>query len=170
MFKFKKISAAGLLAIPLIPLFVLFSLEMSRIINRREIRAQMEVAVLRKIVLPEKDINWVEEGRELAIDGEMFDVQEINRLPDGMVELTGIFDERETQLNKELEMHLKMKGVHKAILSTIASIQAVVADPLQPETPLLSEITTSLSTADHFSLCPFKGEVITPPPQLLRMF
>ncbi|MDD2792637.1 MAG: hypothetical protein PHD73_05625 [Sediminibacterium sp.] len=170
MHKFKKISAAGLLAIPLIPLFVLFSLEMARIINRREIRAQMEVAVLQKIVLPEKDINWVEEGRELSIDGNMFDVQQINRLPDGMIELTGVFDERETQLNKELDMHLKMKGVHKAILSTIASIQAVVADPVESEAPVLSEITNSFSTADHFSLCPFKGEVITPPPQLLRMF
>lgn len=170
MYKLKKISAAGLLAIPLIPLFVLFSLELGRIINRREIRAQMEVAVLRTIVLPEKDINWVEEGRELAIDGNMFDVQQFNRLPNGMIELTGVFDERETQLNKELEKHQKMKGVHKAILSTIASIQAVVADPVQSETPVLSEITTCFSTADHFSLCPFKGEVITPPPQLLRMF
>lgn len=170
MHKFKKISAAGLLAIPLIPLFVLFTLEMGRIMNRRAIRAQMEVAVLRKIVLPEKDINWVEEGRELAIDGNMFDVQQITRLPNGMVELTGIFDERETQLNKELEKHQKMKGVHKALLSTIASIQAVMADPVHPETPVLSDITTSFSTADHFSLCPFKGEVITPPPQFLRMF
>jgi len=170
LFKFKKISAAGLLAIPLIPLFVLFSLEMARVINRKEIRAQMEVAVLRKIVLPKKDINWVEEGRELAINGEMFDVQEMNDLPNDMVELTGIFDERETQLNKEMEMHHKMKGVHKALLSTIASIQAVVADPVQPEEPVLADIITCFSTADHFSLCPFKGEVITPPPQLLGIF
>lgn len=168
MYKFKKISAAGLLAIPLIPLLVLFCLEVGRTINRRQIRAQMETASLRKVLLAEKDINWVEEGRELAIEGEMFDVQSITRLPDGMVELTGVFDERETQLNKELEMHLKMKGVHKAILSTIAAIQAVVADPFKPEIPVSSEIASHFNTAYGFAVTSFKEEVITPPPQVLR--
>lgn len=141
---------------------------MGRTFNRRQVRAQMETASLRKVLLAEKDINWVEEGRELAIAGEMFDVQSITRLPDGMVELTGVFDERETQLNKELEMHLKMKGVHKAILSMIAAIQAVVADPVQPEEPVLSEIAACFHTAGQFSLSFFKGDVITPPPQTVR--
>lgn len=52
--------------------------------------------------IPESSLVWYEKDRELLVDGRMFDVGRLER-KNGLVTVTGEFDDLETELNRALE-------------------------------------------------------------------
>ena len=57
---------------------------------------------LQTLTLPVTSLVWYEEDRELLIEGRMFDVKSID-VKDGMAQVTGFFDDLETELNRALQ-------------------------------------------------------------------
>jgi hypothetical protein len=64
---------------------------------------RLEKENIQSLRLPADKINWYKKGRELIIDGKMFDVKSIEKQGDEYV-ITGLFDEMETTLNDQLAM------------------------------------------------------------------
>lgn len=54
------------------------------------------------IHVAEKELQWYKKNHEILVDGKMFDVKSIE-LKDGVYEITGLFDDMETELNAMLE-------------------------------------------------------------------
>jgi hypothetical protein len=85
------------------------------------------------IRIPEKDFKWYEENREILIDGKMFDVKSI-QLIEGIYEVTGLFDEMETELNAMLEdLHKDAKNTQDKTFNIFQVCLGLIS-----ETPFIS--------------------------------
>jgi len=68
---------------------------------RKRMEERMEKEIFQTISVRTGDINWAEEGKEAWIGGRMFDIKSFRREADRYI-LTGLFDEEETALVKDL--------------------------------------------------------------------
>lgn len=98
----KTISLTILLFAAFLPLFLSAIFLGGRIAIRIAMLHNLEKDQVTTIRIPEKEFQWFEENREILVDGKMFDVKSI-QLTDGMYEVTGLFDDMETELNAMLE-------------------------------------------------------------------
>jgi hypothetical protein len=98
----KTISLTILLFAAVLPLFLSAIFLGGRIAIRITMLRNLDEDQVTTIRIPEKDFKWYEENREILVDGKMFDVKSI-QLTDGVYEVTGLFDNMETELNTMLE-------------------------------------------------------------------
>jgi hypothetical protein len=98
----KTISLTILIFAAVLPLFLSAIFLGGRIAIRITMLRNLDEEHITTIHIPEKDFKWFEENREILVDGRMFDVKSI-QLNDGMYEVTGLYDEMETELNAMLE-------------------------------------------------------------------
>ena len=63
----------------------------------------MEESILHTVVLQSDKIQWIRAGEEIELNDRMFDIKDINYHSDGTVTITGLFDEEETALIKQLK-------------------------------------------------------------------
>ncbi|HYH16283.1 MAG TPA: hypothetical protein VD794_13735 [Flavisolibacter sp.] len=66
--------------------------------------ASLDRDVLHIITLPASKVQWYEEGREILVDGKMFDIKTYS-IQDGVFTAQGVFDEEETEVVKLLNGH-----------------------------------------------------------------
>lgn len=64
---------------------------------RHEMKEKLERSALCTIVLPAEQVCWVEKGKELNINGRLFDVK-TQFAENGLVFFTGLYDEKEKDL------------------------------------------------------------------------
>jgi hypothetical protein len=93
----RKITALGFLLLMTLPLLfsagILFKQKMMQL-NRR---ARFEKESLEVIVLPSENIHWVKKGKEILVDGKLFDVKSFTS-NNGKIAFTGFFDDEEEEL------------------------------------------------------------------------
>ncbi len=144
---------------------MLLAFQLGKSVNRSQIKESMEYSRLEKKLLSQNQIHWVKEGRELIIDGKMFDVHSIKQLPGGTMEIYGLSDEKENQLNKEVERLLhKNKGL-QSVLVKILSLQ-VTTISIDTYTAIFIPVSTPDFITGYCSkLWSTTGDVITPPPR-----
>lgn len=65
---------------------------------RWEMEERLESDRLQTVIIPAKDFQWYEEGREIVVNGTMFDVKSVEK-SNGNYIVTGLFDEEETELH-----------------------------------------------------------------------
>lgn len=64
-------------------------------------KEQLEQQSLQTIRIPEKNVSWIQKGKELIVDGKLFDVKSYKN--NGVyVEVTGLYDEMELSLQHRL--------------------------------------------------------------------
>jgi hypothetical protein len=73
------------------------------------------------ISLPEKSVIWHKKGKELVIDGKLFDV-DVYSVNNGELKATGIFDEKETDI-VHLLSRLTKAGTSNALLKLMLALQ-----------------------------------------------
>jgi hypothetical protein len=66
-----------------------------------EMRERLEQQHLQTITIPVDDIHWIDEGEELLVQGELFDVKTMT-VSNGIAELRGLFDKAEDILFDQL--------------------------------------------------------------------
>ena len=147
------------------PVLMLLAFQLGKSVNRSQIKESMEHSRLEKKLLSRNQIHWVKEGRELIIDGKMFDVHSIKQLPGGTYEIYGLSDEKENQLNKEVERLLhKNKGLQSVLVKIlslhVATISIDTYTAISIPVPAPDFITGYCS-----KLWSMAGDVITPPPR-----
>lgn len=153
----------------MVPMVLLFALELGKTINRHVIKEKLEHAHLQKLVLPKNKVQWVKVGKEIFVAGEMFDVHHLQELPNGKIEFYGLSDKKEDQLNKEVDLLLnKKKGLETSIIKTALWVMAETV-PEQfsfPNIPLTLPVQHSSYYCLYFSVIP---EILAPPPKLLSL-
>jgi len=128
-------------------------------------KEQLEKKMLHIIVLADDDVHWVKKEKEIWVDGKMFDIKTVYR-HNGSTTFTGLFDEEETGLVKQLQANWKKKSSqdNKILAHLFNCLQNVFfSSPGDKYIALLS--------GKHFPgiavpalACQYR-DILTPPPQ-----
>ncbi len=101
LYKNKLLSVITLLSLVMIPAFIAVFFLAQQVIIRHEMKEQLEQQSLQTIKIVEKNITWIEKGKELIVDGKLFDVKSFKHTGE-YIEATGLFDEMELSLQHKL--------------------------------------------------------------------
>ncbi len=101
MHRYRRHIASACLVLLGLPLLLLLGMQLWQYGVRQEMKEKLDTAGLLTLRLAEQDLVWEEEGRELRIGGQLFDVQDI-RLHEGGYEVTGLYDHQETAIENWL--------------------------------------------------------------------
>ena len=99
--KYKSLSAISLLVLVLTPVFIAVYFLAQQTIIRNEMKEKLEEEALLTFKIVEKSVSWIEKGKELLVDGKLFDVKSFKNTG-GYLEVTGLFDEMELSLQHRL--------------------------------------------------------------------
>ncbi|MGQ0740471.1 MAG: hypothetical protein ACT4OJ_15585 [Bacteroidota bacterium] len=162
----KKIAASFMLAIVLAPLGYAFVFHARQQSIRHRMKEQLEEKMIHTIVLAEKDVKWFKPGKEIVVEGKMFDVKSVIHRNDGTVTFTGLFDEEETLLVKQMQQRQQEENTKggKQIVQLLQQAQAL------PEESTADECAWRIISASLFafyspSLPKAYTTILTPPPQ-----
>jgi hypothetical protein len=108
----------------MIPSVLLMFVQVKRTIIRYETATLLEQTQLQQITLKESDLNWEEPGRELWVNGKLFDIKLKLTSSNGYVSFKGLFDEKETELNQQVDAMLNSKHSTLLLLAKIISLQS----------------------------------------------
>lgn len=98
---FKKITASGLLLLLAIPLFFSVLLLVKQQVAQHQRNEKFSKEILQTITVSPADIYWVKPGKEILIDGKLFDVKSFET-KGSSISLTGFFDHKEDKLVKQI--------------------------------------------------------------------
>lgn len=102
----KTIAGIPVIFLILLPCMYCLYFQGKQQVIRYEMRQKLESEQVQTVIVPVKDFKWYEEGREIIVDGMMFDVKSMIRQGDNYL-ITGLFDERET------ELHIALGRLHE---------------------------------------------------------
>lgn len=129
-------------------------------------KQRMEDRMLQTIILADGEITWMKKGKEISIQGKMFDIKSMIHEA-GMTTFQGLFDEEETLLNKNLtsgwEKH--QTAQNQLLAQLFNSLQHIYFNSVS-ETTLLSEKQNHSLSFTSPTLLKQLRTILTPPPQV----
>lgn len=128
---------------------------------------RMESEELTRFRVPKSTIRWVEEGKELVYENQLYDVKSFFYLHD-TISFTGVSDEIETSIENRLALMLNtsradetFKTIGISIVDFLASLPPMIDHGIDINMPA-SEINSHIkNTSLHYTF----PSVITPPPE-----
>lgn len=100
-----------------LPMVIPPLLQIKMSIAKYNAQEKIENGYLQTISLEKKGIVWADPGKEILIDGELFDIKEIREITT-TITVTGIFDKEETSLQKLAENITGKEKKEQGILLT----------------------------------------------------
>ncbi|MFM2139294.1 MAG: hypothetical protein RJA57_1601 [Bacteroidota bacterium] len=100
-------------------------LQQSAIRHRMEER--LEATLLQEYLISKGQLRWVRLGKELLLEGKLFDVKRIENVPDGRLKICGLFDEEEQALTKLIRerQEERQKQQHTHLIHLLQMPQAL---------------------------------------------
>jgi hypothetical protein len=86
----------------------------------------LQTETLETLTFPAASVQWVEEGREILVEGKMFDIKDFS-IENGVFHATGFFDEEETKVVDLLNGTFTEKGQDTIIIGLLLWMQSFVA-------------------------------------------
>jgi hypothetical protein len=164
---FKTIAILSIIIASALPLFFSGFFIAGRVIIRQIMMARLEKENVQTIYVPIHEFKWFKENREIVVDDRMFDVKTVER-KDSVYEVTGVFDEMETELNLQLEKSsgnrnssASPNGIYQVCLGIIADRPGNLITEIEPEFVLLHKLRFPGNTR----LCWTCLEQLSPPPE-----
>lgn len=93
----RKTIAIAVAAFILLPLFFSGGLQLFQVYLKQRAIHKLETETLTQVKVPLEQVKWMEAGREVMINGKMFDLKTYAEA-DGFFTATGVWDEKETQV------------------------------------------------------------------------
>jgi len=123
MFNPKKILAASMLVCLAAPIFFLVAFFIKQQHIQHEMKEKLEYTSLQTIAIKMSEFKWVKKGKEIIINGQLFDVKAIVINKNEII-VTGLFDDDENKLEEVFlsVMHQKKNEpapINKLILKFI---------------------------------------------------
>lgn len=123
--------------------------------------------MLHTVTLAKAELRWVKPGKEILLEGEMFDIKNITEQGNGLVVVTGLYDFEETLLVGQMQKKQQddnTKG-NKQLGQAFQLIQAMPEDLLGEGFPSQLISCNGACLKDDDLSSPFKN-ILTPPPQV----
>lgn len=131
---FKHIATVFLLACFSIPLLMPAVWHLKQTYVQWEMLEKMEKDELVQIKIKAADVTWVKHKKECIINGEMFDVKQLKVTGEELL-LTGLFDEKEKEIKKQLEDFTKNQQQADALQQFVKLFPVLFYNTSQIKTP-----------------------------------
>ncbi len=105
----KKIIAWGLLFLIAIPIFFSVSILVKQKVLHYQRDKKFEKEVLQTVIVSAENIYWVKPGKEILLDGKLFDVKSFTT-KGNKISLLGFFDDKEDKLVQQIVQLEKQKS------------------------------------------------------------
>jgi hypothetical protein len=120
----RHIIAIFLCCLVMLPLLFSGGLQIFQLYLKQRASYRMEHGQMQNLVIPIEKVQWMEEGREIMVDGKMFDLASYS-VEDGFLKARGVFDERETTVVNLLH-HFNEKAQSQLIIRLLLFSQCLV--------------------------------------------
>jgi hypothetical protein len=160
----KKTTTYLLLLLAAMPLaYTLFMGIQQRVIQHR-MKERLETQFLHNITVAEKDVHWMEDEKEIWVNGRMFDI-ESSHLQNGVYVFSGLYDEEETALMDRLQKDYHNNSTNsKQLVQLFQFLQSCYNNP-QEEIVLPENIPGDKFIPESSPLASQFISIFTPPPQ-----
>jgi len=162
----RKTAVSILLLVTITPMVYLFILPLKQQWIRHRMERELEEKADHTIILAENDLHWIRPGRELLVEGRMFDVKEISYLDNSKVKIKGIFDEEETVFTRQLEKdHEENNTGGKKAFCDFFSFQLALPEYNACNRPSSIDLKPCRNSSDDNILPNTARDILTPPPR-----
>lgn len=126
----------------------------------------LEKEIQHDIVMAEEALYWIKPGKEILAGDKMFDVKRISRLGNGLVKVTGLFDEEETSLVKQFTEKQQQNNSkeNRKIAQLIQVMQAIFDHAASKDFTSIPIASMHYQFNDN-SIFPAITTILTPPPR-----
>ncbi len=124
----------------------------------------MEEQLLHRIVLHDYDVRWIKKGKEIWVNGKMFDIKSMKH-KNGMTVFYGLYDDEETALKKNMAQAWKkdLPGQQSRLTQLFQCLQGFYFNQDDPITILSKKSTGRIASPSPKLPSRYKN-VPTPPP------
>jgi hypothetical protein len=162
----KKIAASLFTLLGLAPLLFIIFAGIKQQEIRHNMKRQLEIKMLHTITLARKDVHWYKEGKELLINGRMFDVRSFQPASDGKIIFSGLYDDDETSLvNKVRENQQTDKNTGGKLLAQLFQLLQASFNNAPSEVFIPSLNNNHFPGIEQRLASPFIT-ILSPPPQV----
>ncbi len=134
--------------------------------TRHEIKERLEENLLHTIRVKNDDYRWIKPGKEIMVEGRMFDIKHYREVG-SETEFTGLYDEEETALNQVADnlLHKQSRQKNMLLSQLVHLLQCVFFHPADeslagfPVQLLFYPVGSDALPLTYYP-------IITPPPQL----
>lgn len=147
-------------------LFFVFT-EIKQQAIQHNMKQLLETKMLQVVVVAENNIHWVKKGKEILINGRMFDVKSIYKGSHGKIVFSGLYDDDETLLVNEVQkkqQHANNTG--SKLLSQLFQLLQVIPGNQSEEFSKLSIPSNNNFPKFEQRLSTQCIAILTPPPQI----
>lgn len=126
---------------------------------------KLEQQQLHSITIADNKIQWAEKGKEIWVDGKLFDVEEMEKV-NGSTIFYGLYDEEETQLKEIFNTSWKkdLANQNHVLAKIFQCLNGFYCNCL-PQFNDLSEKTTYTFSYNPPHFPAWVQPILTPPPQ-----
>lgn len=131
---------------------------------QQKMKRRLETQFLHSISVPENEIQWIKDGKEIWVNGRMFDIKS-SALRNGVYVFSGLYDEEETALLEQIQKDQQNNNTNsKQLVQLFQLLQSFYNNPqeeiVSPENiPGIKFIPDASPLASQFI------SIFTPPPQ-----
>jgi hypothetical protein len=114
----RKMIGIFLLLLVAVPLFFSIGFIIKQKNIQVEMKQQLKTALLQTITVPERDVKWIKKGKEILVNGQMFDVKTSVKSGENIV-FTGLYDKDEQELHENLKGFMHSNNNQSAPLNEL---------------------------------------------------
>lgn len=166
--RLKRITAFILLLPALTPVLYILIFNIHQFSIRLEMEHELENHALQTITLPANELHWTRNGKEIILDGKMFDVKAVEYNAEGKALVTGLFDHEETLLIELLQRDQEEEDdatSGEQLTNLLPLVLALPASLIHENKTCLLHEGTGFPVNDMALSSVFK-KILTPPPQV----
>jgi hypothetical protein len=162
----KKLTGILFILLAFTPLLFFVITEIKQRAIQHKMKEQLETKLLQVVVVAENNIHWIKKGKEILINGRMFDIKSISNGSHGKIVFSGLYDEEETNLVNAVQkkqQHENSKGV-KLLTHLFQLLQEIPGNPSEEFSKLSIPSNNNFPKNDQRLITQF-STILTPPPQ-----
>lgn len=160
----KKSISYLLLFLAAVPLLYILTFKFQQHAIRQKMKSRLEAHVLHTISIPEHQVHWIKNGKEIKVNGKMFDIKSF-QTRDGVCVFTGLYDHEETALRNQLQKEQENNSSNSKQLTQLFQLLQSFYNDSHGEFFFPDHLTGSDMIKDNTRLLTQFISIITPPPR-----
>ena len=154
------------LLLTLAPTLFMSGLQLFQAFIRQRMEHALHKEPLVTVSFPASEVVWYEEGREVMVEGRMFDIKTYD-IKDGLFTAQGIYDEEETKVVNLMKGHWSEEQQSHFIVQLLLLSHCIILISFLAYTFSLSQVKNRLKPLlAHKYFPPFLAIVVPPPKSL----
>lgn len=113
------------LLLTLTPILFMGGLQAFQFYIKQRMEASLETDALHTLTLKASEVKWYEEGREILVNGKMFDIKTYS-IENGVFTAQGVFDEKETAIVNLLNGHWSDKEQTQVVVQLLLLSHCII--------------------------------------------